>query len=231
MLLLPATSADAHVRVHADSTAAGSFSALTFRVPNESDTASTVKVAVQLPTDTPFLYVSTRPVPGWTAVATEATLPKPVDSNGTTLTKAVRTVTWTADKASAIAPGEYQEFSISAGPLPAAPGTVLLPADQTYSDGTVVKWKEPTPAGGAEPEHPAPELVVTAAEPESGSSAAPAGAAQTGPTDSTTAATTGAVTTESDPVARVLGGVGLVLGVIALAVAVLTRRRRASSAA
>lgn len=55
--------ASAHVRVFPDSTASGSFSALTFRVPNESDTAGTVKLQVQLPQDSPFLYVSTRPVP------------------------------------------------------------------------------------------------------------------------------------------------------------------------
>ena len=54
LALLPAT-AGAHVTVHTDSTASGSFSALTFRVPNESDSASTVKLEVQLPKVTPFL--------------------------------------------------------------------------------------------------------------------------------------------------------------------------------
>ena len=63
LALLPAT-AGAHVTVHTDSTASGSFSALTFRVPNESDSASTVKLEVQLPKDTPFLYVSSKPIPG-----------------------------------------------------------------------------------------------------------------------------------------------------------------------
>ena len=40
----------------------------------------------------------------------------------------------------------------------ADPGTVLLPATQTYSDGEVVRWDEPTPSSGEEPEHPAPAL-------------------------------------------------------------------------
>ena len=90
-----------------------------------------------------------------------------MQSFGTTITKAVRTVTWTAGKGTRIGPGEYQEFSISAGPLPAA-GPILFPTEQVYSDGTVVAWDEPTPASGPEPEHPAPAFEITAAEPGAG---------------------------------------------------------------
>lgn len=151
LMMAAPTLAQAHVRVHADNPTAGSFSALTFRVPTESDTASTVEVQVDLPQDTPFLFVSTKPLPGWTAQVSEQPLPKPVEVEGTQVTKAARSITWTADQAAVIKPGEYQEFAISVGPLPAA-GTVLLPATQTYSDGTVVKWDQPTPAGGEEPE-------------------------------------------------------------------------------
>ena len=114
LVLLPAT-AGAHVTVHTDSTASGSFSALTFRVPNESDTASTVKLEVQLPKDTPFLYVSSKPIPGWTVKMTEAPLPEPVESEGAKITKAITTVTWTASEAAAVKPGEYQDCSIVPG--------------------------------------------------------------------------------------------------------------------
>ena len=215
LLWLGQAPADAHVRVQTDSTVTGSFSALTFRVPNESATAGTVKLAVTLPTDTPFLYVSTKPVPGWQASTTEATLPAPVVVDGTTVTKATRTVTWTADPGVQIGPGQYQEFSISAGPLP-KPGTILLPAVQTYSDGTVTTWDQPSPAGGAEPEHPAPAIVVTAAAaPTPGAAAvAVAGAPAAG---------------GDDPVARGLGGVGLLAGLAALVVAGSSRRRRSGA--
>ncbi len=170
LLVVPVAAASAHVRVHPDSLAAGSFSALTFRVPTESATASTVSLEVQLPQDTPFLSVSVKPVDGWTAKVTQAALPKPVTVEGTELTKAARTVTWTADDTAArIAPGQYQEFSISVGPLPAAGTTIMLPARQTYSDGTVVDWNEPTPASGTEPEHPAPSFTVTSAAAAGGS--------------------------------------------------------------
>ena len=216
---LAAQAAQAHVRVQADSTQSGSFSQLTFRVPNEEDSAGTVTVQVTLPQDAPFLHVSTKPLPGWTATVTEQPLPAPVTVSGTTVTKAPRTVTWQSQAGTRIEPGQYQDFDISAGPLPAA-GTVLLPATQTYSDGTVVAWDQPTPAGGAEPEHPAPALVVTAAEVSAGGgTAAPAVASSASPS---VAADT------SDPVARVLAGAALVVAVVGMVLAV--RRRRPTAA-
>ena len=215
LALLPAT-AGAHVTVHTDSTASGSFSALTFRVPNESDTASTVKLEVQLPKDTPFLYVSSKPIPGWTVKMTETPLPEPVESEGTKITKAITTVTWTASGGAAVKPGEYQDFSISAGPLP-KPGTIELPAVQTYSDGEVVKWNQPTPASGEEPEYPVPTFVITAAEAEgSHTDAAPApntGEAAASPTDST------------DSLARGLAIGGILVGAAGVATAVVAVRR------
>ncbi len=216
---LAAQAAQAHVRVQADSTQSGSFSQLTFRVPNEEDSAGTVTVQVTLPQDAPFLHVSTKPLPGWTATVTEQPLPAPVTVSGTTVTKAPRTVTWQAQAGTRIEPGQYQDFDISAGPLPAA-GTVLLPAAQTYSDGTVVAWDQPTPAGGPEPEHPAPALVVTAAAvPTGGGTAVPAVAASASPS---------AAADTSDPVARVLAGAALVVAVVGMVLAV--RRRRPTGA-
>ena len=205
--------ASAHVRVHPDSTASGSFSALTFRVPNESASAGTVRVTVQLPQDTPLLYVSTKPVPGWTAKLTEAPLPKPVESSGATITKAVRTVTWTAEKGTRIGPGEYQEFSISGGPLPAA-GPILFPTEQVYSDGTVVAWDEPTPASGPEPEHPAPAFEITAAETESEPSTTPA------------AVPAAAAASGADRIARGLAVGALAVAALSLVVSLLNARRK-----
>lgn len=110
-LIGTSVAAEAHVTVDADSTASGSFSALTFRVPNESDTAGTVKVTTEIPQDTPLVYVSIRPVPGWKATTAEEALPKPITAEGgATITKAIRTITWTAEQGTQIAPGEYQDF-------------------------------------------------------------------------------------------------------------------------
>ena len=125
----------------------------------------------------------------------------------------MRTITWTADKSSAIAPGQYQEFSISAGPLP-APGTLVLPVTQTYSDGDVVAWDDPGKAGGAEPEHPGPHFEIT-----------PAGAAAPASGTGDDAASPGS-SSPSDTTARVLAGGALLVALLAAAAQVLRRRPR-----
>lgn len=226
LVLLPATAASAHVRVVPDSTAAGGYALLTFRVPNESDSASTTRVEVTLPTDHPLTYAAVQPVPGWTAEVVEAALPTPVEVGGTTITTAPRTVTWTAEAGSGIAPGQFQQFPLSVGPLPDAGTTVLLPAVQTYSDGTAVAWDEPVPAGGEEPEHPAPELVTTgaAAEEQAGHTGH---ADHAGHGSSSSASSTAPGGGAGWGAAGWLGLAGAVLGAAGLAVA-LTGRRRAA---
>jgi uncharacterized protein YcnI len=212
-----AISASAHVGVHPDVTTAGQGAELTFRVPDESDTANTIKLVLTLPQDRPFTDVSTQPMTGWTSTVAEAPLPKPVNVGGATVTKAPRTVTWTALPGYKIAPGEYQNFYLATDALPAA-GEMVLPVAQYYSDGTVVHWTEPTVAGKPEPEHPAPVFTVTAASAsETGASATPAASAQA------SAASTPATTT-SDNTARVLGGIALLLAMVAGGLVLLRRR-------
>ncbi len=201
-----AISASAHVGVLPDSTVSGHGAQLTFRVPDESDTANTIKLVVTLPQDRPFTDVSTQPMPGWTATVTDAPLPKPVNVGGATVTKAPHTVTWTALPPDKIAPGEYQNFYLATDALPAA-GEMVLPVAQYYSDGTVVHWTEPTVPGKAEPEHPAPVFTVIAAS-ATDASAAPV-------TNIQASGTSVPATTTSDSTARVLGGVALLVAVVA----------------
>lgn len=213
-----AAAASAHVRVVPETTAAGAYALLTFRVPNESTTASTTAVAVDLPTDHPLTYVGVEPVPGWTATVEEGDLPEPVEVDGATITRAPVRVVWTADDGVGIGDGTFQRFVVSAGPLPEAGTDLVLPAHQTYSDGTVVDWDE-VAEGDAEPESPAPAFTTTAAEPDAAHAtdeAADAGAGTPGGTPE--ASDDGAL-----PV--VLGAAGLVAGLVALVLAVLAWRR------
>jgi uncharacterized protein YcnI len=209
--------ASAHVRVSSADAAPGGYGELTFRVPTESDTLSTTKLAVKLPTDTPLASVSVKPVPGWTADTVTETLPAPVQTDDGEVTEAITQVVWTADPSAAIAPGQYQTFTILAGPLPET-DSLSLPAVQTYSDGSEVAWIEPT-VDGAEPEFPAPVLEFTA------SSGDTAGVVADSPAD-TTATSTAAATDEGTSGVAVAGLVVAVLALLAAGAALVTGRRR-----
>ncbi|MDQ1619197.1 MAG: hypothetical protein QOE19_1766 [Actinomycetota bacterium] len=208
----------AHVTVSSPDASAGGFGKLVVRVPTESDTASTTKIEIKLPADTPFARVSSKPHAGWTVTTTERKLAKPVESGGFTLSKAVATVTWTAGKGGGIKPGQFDEFELSVGPFPKGATTLSLPATQTYSDGTVVKWLDVRKAGAKEPEHAAPTLAVVPAKSISG--------VATQAVAATTATKATSPAAGSDAAARWLGGVAVVLAAAALAVALLGARRR-----
>ncbi|MGN6753416.1 MAG: YcnI family copper-binding membrane protein [Intrasporangium sp.] len=216
LVLASMSSARAHVHVTTDNAAEGSYTQLVFRVPNESATAGTVKVSVTLPADKPLLSVRTKPIPGWDATIKRGALPKPVIVDGTTITEAPRTVTWTARPGTQVGPQQYEDFAISVGPLP-APGTLLLPATQTYSDGKVVAWDQPTPDSGSEPDYPAPSIEVTVAD----ASGAHGAHAETG----SAAMSPDSALEGADPVARWLAAGGLAMGVAGLGLALLGRRR------
>jgi periplasmic copper chaperone A len=208
LLAFGVSAASAHVNVNPDDPAAGGYTHLTFNVPNESATAKTNKLEVALPTDTPFNSVSVKPVEGWTAQLVTTTLPKPITVAGATVTKAISSVVWTADAAHQIGRNEYQAFSISVGVLPDAGTTVSLPATQTYTDGSIVKWDEKTVAGQPEPEHPAPSFVTTASDDAAASTSSPSAT----PAPSAAASTSDAGSTA--------GWFGLAAGLIGLAAGV-----------
>jgi uncharacterized protein YcnI len=198
-LLDAAAPAWAHVHADADNPTPGSDSVITFRVPNESEKgALTTQLSVVLPN---VASASTEAMPGWAAK---------LDRDAAAGT--VSSVTWTAAPGTGIAPDQFALFRISVK-LPDTP-TVSLPATQTYSDGTVVKWDQPTPPGGGEPEHPAPEIALTGAK---------ADAPDEHPMPATQP--TAAQPTAADNTARWLAGSALAVAAIAVATALLVRRR------
>ncbi|THG31093.1 DUF1775 domain-containing protein, partial [Naasia lichenicola] len=88
----------------------------------------------------------------------------PVDVDGTTISEAPTSILFTAT-GTGIGDGEFQRFTVSVGAVPDT-GSILLPVVQTYSDGSVSSWTDPTPASGEEPEFPAPTLYITDDAPE-----------------------------------------------------------------
>ncbi len=235
LLVMGAGVASAHVTVAAPGVTVGqSDAAITFRVPDESATASTVSLKVQLPTDQPIAGVLVAPVTGWTARITNTKLAKPLTTDDGTITEVVSEIDWTADAGAGIKPGFFGQFTVIAGQLPDGVSTLTFKAIQTYSDNKVVSWIELPAAGSTdEPEHPAPKLTLL---PASSDSNAPTSGSATPPTSSgvsvtatpeaavaastSTGASQGAVTT-----AIVIGIVGVLVGAAGVGLALGARRR------
>ena len=202
-VLAAAGIASAHVTVHPESYAKGATDGvLTFRVPNEEDTASTTKVQVFLPTDHPVLGVLTDPHDGWTAKVTTTKLKKPVKTDDGSITDAVSEITWTGGRITA---GQYEDFDVAFGQLPDETGQLAFKTLQTYSDGKTVRWIEEAKQGDEEPENPAPVVKLTA--------------------DAADTAASAKTPTSTDTTARGLGIAGLVVGVLGLVAAMFAVRR------
>ncbi|MFD5820037.1 YcnI family protein [Streptomyces sp. NPDC127038] len=219
----------AHVSVQPEGAAAkGGYTVVDFKVPNERDNASTTQVEVNLPADHPLASVMPQPIDGWTVKVTTSKLDKPVSAHGEKISEAVTKVTWTAD-GKGIEPGFFQKFPLSIGALPEDTDTLVFKALQTYSDKEVVRWIEPQKEGAEEPEHPAPTLALSAAA-EGGHHGA-AAAEDASHAEETADRTTEAASAGdgSDTTARVLGAVGIAVGLAGVAYGVLAGRRRTNA--
>jgi uncharacterized protein len=199
--------------------AAGSYSVLAVRVPTESDTASTVKVQVQLPPG--FTYAAYEPQPGWTVKVKKSKLATPIKTDDGEVTEEVDQITWTGTGKGlgAIAPGQFKDFPISVAIPGKAGDTLTFKAIQTYSDRSIVRW-----IGAPDADLPAPTVsVIPGVDPAHGAAAAaPAGAPA------------GAPGAPAAPVAKAgaskgLGIAALAVGIVALllgAGALVTRRTK-----
>jgi len=155
-----ASAAAAHVTVQPSSVPKGSFSIISFSVPNERPSANTVQLEVTFPAKYPIAFVSVKPMTGWNISTQTVKLDKPVKTDDGEVTEAVSKVTWTAT-AGGLAPGQFDLFTVSAGPLPAKAKQLEFPAVQTYSSGEVVRWIQPSVKGSPEPDNPVPVLKLT----------------------------------------------------------------------
>lgn len=201
-VLAVAGPAGAHVTPNPSTAVQGSYPKIAFRVPNEQDAAQTTQVEVDLPLDHPIASVQVRPVPGWTIQVTKGKLPKPITSDDGQVTEAVTKIVWSKGT---IDPGQFQEFEVSMGPLPTDVDQIQFKTVQTYSNGQVVNWDQPTGPDGKEPAHPAPTVHLT--KPASGGQAGKAAKS----------AKTKAKKSD-DSTARLIGSAGLATGVIGIGI-------------
>jgi uncharacterized protein YcnI len=192
--------AQAHIQVTPSTVAPGDAAKFTVLVPGERD-SETVKVELQMPSGLlPFSYEDPA---GWKRSLVKA-------SNGS-----VERVVWTGR-----APSDgFTEFSFLAG-TPEKPGELQFKALQTYADGTVVRW-----IGAPDSENPAAVVKVdaSAAKQNAGGEGEAAGGAPAATAAAAAPAATVASSSSDDggsnTLALILGAAGLVLGLIALIVA------------
>ncbi|BCJ58408.1 YcnI family protein [Micromonospora endophytica] len=150
---LPAGPAQAHVSVTPGQVAPGSFTTLTFRVPNERADASTVSLRLVIPPTAAVSSAAVHKLAGWRAEV-ERTASGITDA--APATDAVSAITWTALSDEAAVDGDqFQEFRVSLGPLPDTGDRMVFKALQTYSDGQISRWIEEPLDGEAEPANPA----------------------------------------------------------------------------
>lgn len=213
-VLLAPSAAAAHVTVNPREATQGGYGRLTFRVPNERPDATTSVLEVNFPADAPIPSVSVKPLAGWTVAVTKTKLDTPVKTEDREITEAVTKIVWTASNPqSNVQVGQFQEFDISAGPLPKV-DRIVFKALQTYSSGEVVRWIEEPASDGKQPPHPAPVLKLVKAA-TSTPTAAPV-------------AVPAAVTTsqDRDSFALGMGITALVVALVGLSLAIVGLRRR-----
>lgn len=211
-VLLLAVPAFAHITITPASAPAGSSAVLTFHVPNEEAKADTVKVDMKIPTDHPIADLLVKPVPGWTISLKTVTLAKPIVTDDGKFTQAVSEVIWAGGK---ISPGQFQDFSVTADPLPDGVSALTFKALQFYSNGDVVRWIDMPQRGQPAPDHPAPVLTLTRATAVNHITAVAGGPALSGP--------------GSDGTALGLAAAGLAAGLAALVLAAVSLRRGRTS--
>jgi uncharacterized protein YcnI len=212
--------ASAHVTVTPSTTAAGSYSLLTFAFGHGCDGSPTTGITIDIPES--IASVTPTVNPGWdvTKVTAESTAPAEDAAHGEGAATRVSQVVYTAQ--TPLDDGLRTSFVLSLQiPEDAADDTLAFPVLQTCETGET-NWNEPLVEGEAEPAHPAPSVVVTAASDTSGHGH--------GDGDTATAADAApaAATAGDDVLARVLGIGGLVVGAVGLVVGLTSRRRTAA---
>jgi len=234
LLAAPAVG-QAHISLHPNTIPAGAFATLDVRVPGEQEGAYVTKVDTLFPQG--FTGVDYENVPGWTAKVIEAKLATPIKEDGETIDTEVAQIVWTwTGPLGKVSNGQFINFPLSVAiPADAAGEALEFRTVQTYSNGQVVHWIDPELTA----EHPAPRINVTAkggaieevAGDEAGPAAGETPAGQTAAGQATTApgapaAKSSAGASEGLGIAAlILGALGLLAGLLALATA---RRARAT---
>lgn len=188
----------AHVTVKPAEVPTSAFQTFVVGVPNEKDIPTTI-IKLEIPSG--LKYVSPTTKPGWQI---------DIEKDGTGEDTTVKSITWTAGT---IDEDFRDEFTFSAQ-APAQAGELQWKAYQTYSDGTVVSWDQPESSEGHEEESSnSGPFSVTKVVAETNEAAAISDVQKTANEANDTADR-----------ALYVGIAGVVVGLIAIAIALLRRR-------
>jgi uncharacterized protein YcnI len=229
-LLAPA-GAQAHISIHPNTVPAGAFATLDVRVPGEQEGAYVKKVDVLFPAG--FTGVDYENVPGWSVRVIESRLAKPIVQDGESIDTDVSQIVWTwTGPLGKVADGQFVELPLSvAVPDDASARALEFRTVQTYSNGQVVHWIDPS----LQAEHPSPRINVIAkggviedlAGDEAGPQAGQTGGGASASTPAGVVAKAGGGASKGLAItALIVGALGLLAGIAAL---LASRRRRRSA--
>ena len=158
VLALGATAvASAHVTPTPSKAAAGSYTVVSFSVGHGCEGSPTRQVSVQIPRG--IESAKPRPKAGWKVEVTRVKLAKPVKSaHGATVTNRVGVITWSGGL---LRDDWFGTFEISFKFPETAGRTMYFPVVQRCVKG-VTRWIQ-IPQGEAEPDRPAPGVLLTKA--------------------------------------------------------------------
>jgi uncharacterized protein YcnI len=217
-------SAQAHISLHPNTIPAGAFATLDLRVPGEQVGAYVKRVDMLLPPG--FTSAEYENVPGWTVKVVDERLTTPIQTDEGPVDEEVSQLIWTwTGPLGRVDDNQFVELPVSlAIPDDLAGQALRFKTVQSYSNGQVVHWIDTS----LDAEHPAPTVNITArggaiqdvagkeAGPEPGQGASP-------PSAQPAAKTSGGASQGLGIAALVLGALGLLTGLVALALARRTR--------
>lgn len=231
-ILAAPAAAQAHISLHPNTIPAGAFATLDVRVPGEQEGAHVTKVDVLFPPG--FTSVDYENVPGWSGRVIEAKLATPIKEGGEAIRTEASQIVWTwTGPVGEVNNAQFIDFPLSlAIPENAAGKALEFRTVQTYSNGQIVHWIEPSLTA----EHPSPRINVTTKggviEDVAGHEAGPE-AGQTGASQSTPVAPGTSIAKSSSGASKglgiaalIVGALGLLIGLGALLVARGARMRR-----
>jgi uncharacterized protein len=156
--LLGPAAAQAHISLDPNTIPAGAFATLQVRVPGEQEGAHVTKVDTLFPPG--FTSVAYQNVPGWSVKIINQKVSPPIQTDEGPVNEEVSQIIWTwSGPLGMVNNNQFIQFPMSV----AIPGNLAGQALefktlQSYSNGQVVRWIDPSLSA----EHPAPRINVTA---------------------------------------------------------------------